>query len=116
MEKHYLSPRQMNNSFDIDNAIANMSESIKEVFGDHWPEIKDRTQAILLRRSKRLETLVSLKGPNEEENTEFNARIRDEERLFEANLHAISSRGKASAKRAAQAAITAFNQSITGAL
>ena len=116
MGKSYLSPIQMNSPFDIDAAIAQMSVSIGEVFGDHWPEIKDRTEDILLRRSKRLESLARLKSNNEEENTEFNARMLDEERLFEANLHAISSRGKASAKRAAQAAITAFNESITRAI
>lgn len=102
----------MSDSFDVHLALSNMSGAIESVMGEYWSEIEVPTKAMLERRKGRLELLASMKASSQIDEEEFQARLLDEARLLEANIHVLTVRGKIVARRAATAAMKSFEAAL----
>lgn len=102
----------MSDSFDVQSALSSMSDAIKSVMGAYWAEIEEPTNAMLERRKERLELLASMKVSAQIDEEEFQARLLDEARLLEANIHVLTVRGKVVARRAAVAAMKSFEAAL----
>ena len=103
-------------SIDINDIIKQMTSVIKETVGKHWKEVKDIANQFLQNRKERLLLLAELRISGDLPHDKFISRVEDEKLIFEAELNALAVISKAIAQKAANAAITIFEQAVLKAL
>lgn len=103
-------------AFDINETLADMLQGAKGVVKDNWPQVKDTANKFLQNRKERLSLLAELRLNNDIDNATMQDYLKDEQKIFESELHAIAIIGKAIAQKAANTAIDIFEKAVKTAL
>jgi hypothetical protein len=99
--------------FDINEVAAQMLGAVKSSVKDDWKLVKETASAFLQTRKDRLELLASLRLNNEISQKFFTKRLEDEKKIMESELHAVAVLTKASAQRAANAALDVLGKAVS---
>lgn len=99
-------------AFDINEVVAQMLGAVKTSVKDDWKLVKETASAFLQSKKDRLELLASLRLNNEISQKFFAKRLEDEKKIMESELHAVAVLTKASAQRAANAALDVLNKAV----
>lgn len=102
--------------FDINEVVAEMLGAIKGSVEDDWTAVKDTMNSFMNARKERLKLLAELRIDNEISQNFFEERLKDEEKIISAELHAIAIISKAAAQRAANAALEVLGKAVKVAL
>jgi hypothetical protein len=92
-------------NFDINEILVDMLAAIKGTVEDNWDEVESTANQFLQREKERLSLLAELRINNELSQEKFESRLADEKLIVEAELNAIAVISKATAQKAANAAI-----------
>ena len=103
-------------NFDINEIIAQMIGAIKGEVRNDWDIVKSTVNGFLQSKKERLELLASLRLANQINDQDFKQRLKNEELILEAELHAIAIIAKVTAQNAANAAIDVLSQAVSKAL
>ena len=100
-------------SFDINEVVANMVDTIKTTVADNWPLVKETANDFLQDRKSRLELLASLRLQSQISDEFFLQRLQDEKDILTSELHSIAIITKAIAQKAANAAIDVLQNAVS---
>jgi hypothetical protein len=103
-------------NFDINEIVAQMVDIVKTNVSENWEEVRNVTNQFLQRKKERLELLADLRITGEISQERFESRLKDEELIMEAELHAIAVITKAKAQKAANAAIDVLKKAVMTAI
>ncbi|MCL4483227.1 MAG: hypothetical protein M1445_11590 [Bacteroidetes bacterium] len=103
-------------SFDINGVLADMASAMKGAVGDNWEKVKPTADLFLQRKKERLELLAELRITGELSPEKFESRLQDEKLVAEAELNAVSVISKATAQRAANAAMEVVGKAVATAI
>lgn len=99
--------------FEINEVLADMLGAIKKTAKDNWDLLKSTANEFMQSRKLRLELLVSLRLENQISQEFFEARLKDEKDILQSELHAVAVISKATAQKAANAAITVLENTVS---
>jgi hypothetical protein len=102
--------------FDINEVTSNMLAAIKDAVKDDWKMVKESAIDFLQDHKSRLELLASLRLSDDISEEIFLARLKDEKKILESQLHAIVILSKVTAQNAANAAINVLSAAVSKAL
>ncbi|HKZ68039.1 MAG TPA: hypothetical protein VJ111_16845 [Chitinophagaceae bacterium] len=100
-------------AFDINEVVAEMVGAVKATVKDDWKLVRETAGTFLQTRKDRLELLASLRLNNEISQKFFLKRLEDEKKILESELHAVAILTKATAQRAANAAIDVLSKAVS---
>lgn len=103
-------------AFDINETVAQMLGAVKTTVKDNWSMVKGSANTFLQTRKDRLELLASLRLSNEISQKFFLKRVEDEKKILESELHAIAILTKATAQKAANAALDVLSKAVSKAI
>lgn len=102
--------------FDINEVLADMAQAIKGEVGDAWTEVQAVANQFLHQRKIRLELLAELTLSGDLTMDKLELRLNHERLLAEAEFHAIAVITKATAQRAANAAMDILKKAVQSIL
>lgn len=98
--------------FEINEVLADMLGAIKKVAKENWDLLKVTASDFMQSRKLRFELLVSLRLENQISQEFFEARLKDEKDILQSELHAVAVITKATAQKAANAAIGVLEKAV----
>ena len=102
--------------FNINEVIAKMGLEIKNAAAEQWKELQAVTTQFLQNRKARLELLAHLRISGDITQERFLSRLEDEKLFAEAEFNSIEVISKATAQKAANAAIQVLEDAVQTAL
>ncbi|CAN5685167.1 hypothetical protein BH10BAC2_BH10BAC2_03690 [soil metagenome] len=99
--------------FDINEVLADMLGAVKKVAKENWDMVKTTANDFMQSRKLRLELLASFRLENQISQEFFEARLKDEKAILQSELHAVAVISKATAQKAANAAITVLESAVS---
>ena len=100
-------------TFDINEVLANMLEAIKGSVKQDWNIVKSATSKFIQSRKERLSLLADMRLHNQISQPFFEARLADEQKIIESELHAMAIISKVVAQNAANAAIEVLSKAVS---
>ena len=99
--------------FDINEVLAGMASAVKDAVEENWNVAKSAVNQFLQNRKERLELLADLRISGDISQKRFESRLEDEKLIAEAEFHAIAVITKATAQKAANAAIKVLEDAVS---
>ncbi len=103
-------------NFDINNTINDMLAAIKGTVSDHWEHVKETAMQFLQNEKERLEMIAQLRISGDLNQEDFESRLKDSQKIMEAELEALAVLSKAIIQKAANAAIDVLSKAVKAAL
>lgn len=103
-------------NLDINETLAKMLSVVKNNVEEYWAETKGIANQFMQNRKARLELLARFRIENKITEDDLRGYLEDEKKLLESELHAIAVISKATAQRAANAAIDVFVGAVRTAI
>ena len=103
-------------AFDFNEVVAEMLGAIKTTTKENWDIVKETAAGNLQERKLRLELLASLMLQKEIDKEFFLKRLADEKKILQSELHSIAIITKATAQKAANAAIDILQNAVFKAI
>ncbi len=101
---------------EINEVLADMMAAIKISVGENWNVIKAKANQMLENKKERLDLLMQLTIDGELTFDQFKSRLEDEKLMMEAELHVSAILTKATAQKAANAALEVLSTAVKSAL
>ena len=102
--------------FDINETLAQMLGAVKDTVKDNWSQVVTPASQFLQNRKDRLALLSDLLISGDLTKKKFLSRLEDEKLVLQAELHAVAVLTKATAQRAANAAIDALKGAVSAVI
>jgi hypothetical protein len=103
-------------AIDINEIIPRMLEAIKSEVKNDWNSVKGAAAGFLQNKKDRLSFLAALRLNNQISDEDFKQRLKNEELIFEAELHAVALIARVTAQNAANAAIAVLSKAVATAI
>jgi hypothetical protein len=103
-------------AIDINEIIPQMLDAIKGEVKNDWNLVKGAAAGFLQNKKDRLSFLAALRLNNQISDEDFKQRLKNEELIFEAELHAVALIARVTAQNAANAAIAVLSKAVSTAL
>jgi len=101
---------------EINVVLASMMQAIKNNVGENWNTVKEKTNQMLENKKERLALLAELTINKELTFKQFQSKLEDEKQMIIAELHVTAILSKATAQKAANAAIDVLSTSVKTAI
>jgi len=101
---------------EINVVLASMMQAIKNNVGENWNTVKEKTNQMLENKKERLALLAELTINKELTFKQFQSKLEDEKEMIIAELHVTAILSKATAQKAANAAIDVLSTSVKTAI